>query len=283
MIFWFSARHGSHWLDAAAEEAVEVVEAPAVRPPVERAGRALLPVGRQVPLAERRRAVAVVPQDPRQRRAVPGQGRRVAGEPAGELADRAEADRVAVPPGQQRRPRRRAQRGDVEPVVPQPAARRSACSSASGSARRTCSGCRTRRRRSAPAARSARPSGGVGCPIRFQSGCEPSSVRLATPANVPRRIGRLVRSGSLTSSRPHSACQRGPVGRGPQRTERRCHVLPGASSLARVVVRPCSLSRDGRDPPQRVTVWTGRAAVAVRSGGAGDSPKLWRRLQHLRR
>ena len=106
---------------AAAEEPVEVVEAPAVRPPVERPGRTLLPVGRQVPLAERRRAVAVVPQDPRQRRAVPWQRRRVAREPAGELADRAEADAVVVPSGEQRRPRRRAQRRDVEPVVAHPA------------------------------------------------------------------------------------------------------------------------------------------------------------------
>ena len=106
---------------AAAEDPVEVVEAPAVRPPVERPGRTLLAVGRQVPLAERRGAVAVVPQDPGQRRAVPREGGRVAGEPAGELADRAEPDRVVVPPGQQRRPRRRAQRGDVEPVVAQAA------------------------------------------------------------------------------------------------------------------------------------------------------------------
>ena len=132
---------------AAAEEPVEVVEAPAVRPPVERPGRTLLAVGRQVPLPERGRAVPVVPQDPRQRRAVPWQRRRVAREAAGELADRPEPDGVVVPPGQQRRPGGRAQRGDVEPVVAQPCRRRSGCSSASGSGRRTCSGCRTRRRR----------------------------------------------------------------------------------------------------------------------------------------
>ena len=102
---------------AAAEEPVEVVEAPAVRPPVERPGRTLLAVGREVPLAEGGGAVAVVPEDPRQRRAVAWQRRRVAREPARELADRAEPDGVVVAPGQQRRPRRRAQRGDVEAVV----------------------------------------------------------------------------------------------------------------------------------------------------------------------
>ena len=123
MIFWFSARHGSHWLDAAAEDPVEVVEAPAVRPPVERPGRALLAVGGQVPLPDGGRAVAVVPQDPRQRRAVPRQQRGVAREPTGELADRPEADRVVVPAGQQRRARGGAQRRDMEPVVAQPTLR----------------------------------------------------------------------------------------------------------------------------------------------------------------
>ena len=120
MIFWFSARHRIPLTRAAAEDPVEVVEAPAVRPPVERPGRTLLTVRCQMPLPERGRAVAVVPQDPRQRRAVPRQDRGVAREPAGELADRSEPDRVVVPPGQQRRARRRAQRGDVEPVVAQP-------------------------------------------------------------------------------------------------------------------------------------------------------------------
>ena len=180
---------------AAAEDPVEVVEAPAVRPAVERPGRALLPVGRQMPLPERRGAVAVVSQDPRQRRTVARQDRRVAREPARELTDRAETDGVVVPAGQQRGACRRAQRRDMEPVVlagPRPPC---ACSSVSGSGRRTCSGSRILRRRSARAARSGAPSGGVGCPIRFQSGCDPSSVLLVTPANGSRRIGRLVRSG----------------------------------------------------------------------------------------
>ena len=105
----------------AAQDPVEVVEPPAVRPAVERPCGTLLAVGCQVPLAERRRAVAVVPEDPGQRRAVPWEGGAVAGEPTRELADRAEPHRVVVPPGQQRRPRRRAQRRDVEPVVAQAA------------------------------------------------------------------------------------------------------------------------------------------------------------------
>ena len=103
-----------------AQEPVEIVKTPPVRPPPERPGRALLTVGGQVPLAERRGAVPVLRQDPRPRRAITRNRRRVAREAAGELTYRAEADRMVVPPGQQRRPGRRAQRGDVEPVVPQP-------------------------------------------------------------------------------------------------------------------------------------------------------------------
>ena len=103
-----------------AQEAVEIVKTPPVRPPPERPGRALLAVGGQVPLAERRGAVPVLRQDPRPRRAITRNRRRVTREAAGELTHRAEADRMVVPPGQQRRPGRRAQRGDVEPVVPQP-------------------------------------------------------------------------------------------------------------------------------------------------------------------
>ena len=101
-----------------AEEAVEVVEPPADGPAVERPGRALLAVRRQVPLAEGSRAVSVVPQNPREGNAVIRDERGVAREACRELADGAEADRVAVAAGEQRRPRRRAERGDVEAVVP---------------------------------------------------------------------------------------------------------------------------------------------------------------------
>ena len=117
MIFWFSVRQRIPLTRAAAEEPVEVVEAPADGPAVERSGRALLGVRRQVPLAERRGAVPVVAQDPRERDAVVGDERRIACEPGRELADRAEADRVAVAAGEQRGSRRRAERRDVEAVV----------------------------------------------------------------------------------------------------------------------------------------------------------------------
>ena len=72
-----------------------------------------------MPLAERRGAVPVLRQDPRPRRAISGNHRRVTGKAAGELTDRAETDRMVIPPRQQRRTGRRAQRGDVEPVVAQ--------------------------------------------------------------------------------------------------------------------------------------------------------------------
>ncbi len=89
---------------ATAQEPVEVVEAPAVRPPVQRPRRSLLAVRGQVPLAERGGAVAVVPQDPRQRRTVTRQDGGVAGEAVGELAHRTEPDRVTVATREQSRP-----------------------------------------------------------------------------------------------------------------------------------------------------------------------------------
>ena len=65
----------------AAQDPVEVVESPAVRPTVELPRGTLLAVGCQVPLAERCRAVAVVAEDPGQGRAVPWEGGSVAGNP----------------------------------------------------------------------------------------------------------------------------------------------------------------------------------------------------------
>ena len=102
---------------AATEEAIEILESPACRPAVERPGRALLSVGRQVPLAEGGRAIAVVAQDARQRSAVARQRGGVAGVATRELAHGAEADRVAVAAGEQRRARRRADGRDMEAVV----------------------------------------------------------------------------------------------------------------------------------------------------------------------
>ena len=83
-----------------------MVEAPRVGPPVEGARGALLAVRGQVPLAERRRAVAVLLQHLRERRAVFGDERRVPGKAAGKFTDRPEADRVVVAASQQRRPGR---------------------------------------------------------------------------------------------------------------------------------------------------------------------------------
>src|ERR1700755_460936 len=40
------------------------------------------------------------------------------------------------------------------------------------------------------------PSGASGCPMRFQSGFDPSSVRLLIPWNGGLRIGRVLPSGS---------------------------------------------------------------------------------------
>ena len=103
----------------AAEEAPEVVEPEAGRPAVERPRESLLVVRGEVPLPEPSRQVAVLLQDAREGRAVPRNGRVVPWERAGELAHHAEADAVVVPPRQQRRPGRRAQRRDVEAVVAQ--------------------------------------------------------------------------------------------------------------------------------------------------------------------
>ena len=101
----------------AGQEPPPVVEAPRLRPVVERAGRALDVVRGQVPLPEPAGDVAVLLQDARQPRAAPRLRRRVAGERAGVLGDRAEPDAMLVPPGEQRGARRRAHGGHVEAVV----------------------------------------------------------------------------------------------------------------------------------------------------------------------
>jgi hypothetical protein len=94
-----------------------MVEAPPVGPPAERARGALLAIRGQMPLTERRRAVAVALQHLRERRAVFGDERRVSGEPAGQLADRPEPHRVVIAVRQRRRPGRRAQRRHMKPVI----------------------------------------------------------------------------------------------------------------------------------------------------------------------
>ncbi len=103
-----------------AHEAVEEVEALPHRPARERAGRAHLDRGRLVPLADRRRAVAVAAEDLRDGRGTGGPVAVVARLRRRHLAGDAHPDRVVVATGHQRLPRRRAQRRDVEPAVAQP-------------------------------------------------------------------------------------------------------------------------------------------------------------------
>jgi hypothetical protein len=179
---------------APAEEPVEVVEPPADGPAPKRSCRALLTVRRQMPFAERPRAVSVVPQDPGERDAVVRDERRIAREPGRELANRPEADRVAVTAREKRRTRRRAERRDVEAVVPQallrdPRVVRSVDRPAEGRGvpEAGISSISTSRTFGAP-------SGASTPPIASQSGLEPSSVRLATSWNACLRIGSLLRS-----------------------------------------------------------------------------------------
>ena len=71
-------------------------------------------------LAEPRGGVAVALEDRADRRVVRTDDRVVARETRRQLGDHAEAHRVMVAAGDQRRPRRRAQRGGVELGVAQP-------------------------------------------------------------------------------------------------------------------------------------------------------------------
>ena len=103
----------------AAEEAVKILEPQSDRPLVERAGRAVL-VGRNVVvLAEPRRRVAVVAQNPADGGVVRPDDRIVARIAGRQFADHAIADLMMVAPGDQRRPRRRAKGGRVELGVAQ--------------------------------------------------------------------------------------------------------------------------------------------------------------------
>ena len=103
----------------AADEAVKVVEAHARRPLVERPGLARLELRGVVVLAEPGRPVAVVLEDFSDRRLVPGHDAVVAGIARRLLGDDPEAHRMMVAAGDQRRARRRAQRGRVEVGVAQ--------------------------------------------------------------------------------------------------------------------------------------------------------------------
>ena len=101
----------------AADEAVEVLEAAAAgRPLIERAHRAGFPHRHFMALAELRRRVAIELERHGERCLVLRQHRRVARRRRRDFADAAHVDRVVVAPGQQRLPRRRAQRRRVEAV-----------------------------------------------------------------------------------------------------------------------------------------------------------------------
>ncbi len=101
----------------AAEEAVEILEAVAVRPAVLRPDRRRLGHRRVVPLAEGRGMVAVLLQHLGDRRRVLRDDPGIAVPGHRPLGDRPRPDAGMVPPGEQRRPGRRADRGGVEPGI----------------------------------------------------------------------------------------------------------------------------------------------------------------------
>ena len=107
----------------AADEAVEVLEAHAGRPLVERTDLAGRERRRVVVLAEPRCRIAVIEQDAADRRLVLADDAVVAGKARRLLGDHAEAHRMMVASGDQRGARRRAQRGGKDAVVAQSLAR----------------------------------------------------------------------------------------------------------------------------------------------------------------
>ncbi len=107
----------------AADEPVEVLEAQADRPAIEWTGLAGLEGRRVVVLAEPGSGVAVVPEDAADGRRIPLDDAVVAGVAGRQLGDDAEARRMVVAAGDERGPRRRAERGGVELGVAQPGVR----------------------------------------------------------------------------------------------------------------------------------------------------------------
>ena len=106
-------------------EAVEVLEATARRPLVERPHRARLPDRHLVAFPELGRAVPVQEQGLGDRGGVVRPDRVVARSRGGDLGDPAHADGVVVSGRQEGLARRRAQGGGVEPIEPQPVGRQS--------------------------------------------------------------------------------------------------------------------------------------------------------------
>ena len=100
----------------ARHESVEIVEAIARGPTVERTHRGRFRRRRVVPFAEGRGLVAVIAQHRRNRRGALRDDAGIAVEIERPLRDRARADALMIAPGQQRRAGRRADRGRVELV-----------------------------------------------------------------------------------------------------------------------------------------------------------------------
>ena len=102
-----------------ADEAVEILEAHAGRPLVERPDRAGLERRRVVVLAEPGGGVAVIEENPSDGGLVLGDDTIVAGEAGSLLGDHTEPCRVMVAPRDERGPGWRAERGGVDVVVAQ--------------------------------------------------------------------------------------------------------------------------------------------------------------------
>ena len=167
----------------AAEEAVEALEAAPERPAVVRAGRRLLVARRQVPLADHVRAVAVLDQHLRQHAVLERHDPVVARVAGGELGDAGHAVAVVVPPGDDARAARRAQRRRVHVAEAQAVRRERVEGRASRSGCRSSRAVRSRCRRARRTGRSGRPS-------RARVGGRPGRARLlGGPADHAREGG----------------------------------------------------------------------------------------------
>ena len=173
MILWFSVRTGSYWLSRR-RGSPRSSRSPAVGPAIERPGRPLLVVGREVPLPERCGGVAVALEDPGERRSVAGRS----------PSSRASRRRTPRPSRSRRRDgsgRTASERGSASTAP----SRGTGCSAAPVG-----QPCVVRRLDGPPnvhglpkPASSTRTSstfgaasGGVGEAIRFQSGSDPANV-----------------------------------------------------------------------------------------------------------
>ena len=101
------------------EEAIEAIKAAAERPAVEWPGGAAFGQRRNVPFADHVVAIAVRPQHFRQRPRLARDLAAISRVAAVEIGETADADRMMVAPGEQRRARRRAHRGGVEARIAQ--------------------------------------------------------------------------------------------------------------------------------------------------------------------